>query len=78
MTSEDGRFVLSYNGELYNFQQLKRELEALGHKFDSRSDTEVVLRSFIEWGAPALERFCGSLPSRSVPADGKLFLRATR
>src|ERR1044071_3787413 len=44
MVSEDSRFVLSYNGELYNHKDLKDELEALGHKFKSRSDTEVVLR----------------------------------
>jgi asparagine synthase (glutamine-hydrolysing) len=75
MASEDGRFVLSYNGELYNFQELRRELEALGHQFHSRSDTEVVLRSFIQWGAAAVERFCGmfALAIWSA-ADGKLFL----
>ncbi|MEK6302308.1 MAG: asparagine synthase (glutamine-hydrolyzing) [Acidobacteriota bacterium] len=75
MASEDGRFVLSYNGELYNFQELRRELETLGHRFHSRSDTEVVLRSFIEWGSAAVERFCGMFAFAIwCAADGKLFL----
>jgi asparagine synthase (glutamine-hydrolysing) len=75
MASEDGPFVLSYNGELYNFQELKRELEGLGHQFHSRSDTEVVLRSFIQWGPAAVERFCGMFALAVwCAADGKLFL----
>jgi asparagine synthase (glutamine-hydrolysing) len=75
MASEDGHFVLSYNGELYNFQQLKGELKALGQSFHSRSDTEVVLRSFIQWGAASVERFCGmfALAIWSA-AESKLFL----
>jgi asparagine synthase (glutamine-hydrolysing) len=75
MASEDGRFVLNYNGELYNFRQLKSELEELGHTFHSRSDTEVVLRSLIQWGAAAVERFCGMFAFAIwSAADGKLFL----
>jgi len=75
MVSEDGRFVLSYNGELYNFQELKRELEALGHQFHSHSDTEVVLRSFVQWGAAAVERFRGMFAFAIwSAADGNLFL----
>src|SRR5215469_5561707 len=46
MLSEDGDKVLVYNGELYNFRDLRKELECLGHRFKSHSDTEVVLRSF--------------------------------
>jgi asparagine synthase (glutamine-hydrolysing) len=59
MVSEDGRFVLIYNGELYNFIELRTELERLGHKFRSRTDSEVVLRSFMEWGSQCLDRFNG-------------------
>jgi asparagine synthase (glutamine-hydrolysing) len=59
MASEDGGSVLNYNGELYNYIELRKELERLGHQFRSRSDTEVVLRSFIEWGPRCVERFCG-------------------
>ena len=57
--SSDGRFVLSYNGEIYNFQELRLELEALGHRFRSRSDTEVLLNALIAWGVNALTRFNG-------------------
>ena len=50
MRSEDGRYVVSYNGEVYNFGELRQRLEERGHEFRSRSDTEVVLRAFAEWG----------------------------
>ncbi|MBX2869828.1 MAG: asparagine synthase (glutamine-hydrolyzing) [Acidiferrobacterales bacterium] len=59
MASPDSRYVLSYNGEIYNFLELKVELEALGHQFRSRSDTEVVLTAFIEWGESCINRFNG-------------------
>ncbi|MFJ4422403.1 asparagine synthase (glutamine-hydrolyzing) [Streptomyces bobili] len=51
--------VLAYNGELYNHQELRRELQSLGHTFRTRSDTEVVLRAHIEWGTDAPRRFNG-------------------
>ena len=59
MLSDDGATVLVYNGELYNFRELRAELEGRGHSFVSKSDTEVVLKSFMEWGNGALSRFCG-------------------
>jgi asparagine synthase (glutamine-hydrolysing) len=59
MTSSDGRYVIAYNGEIYNFQELRRELEALGYIFKSRSDTEVALNALIAWGPRAIERFNG-------------------
>lgn len=59
METTDGRFVISYNGEVYNFKELRVELETLGHRFHSRTDTEVVLNSFAEWGKAALNRFNG-------------------
>ena len=59
MATPDGRFVVTYNGELYNFHELRTELQGRGHRFASRSDTEVVLAAFAEWGLDALNRFNG-------------------
>ncbi len=52
-------YVITYNGELYNTPDLRRELESLGHTFLSHSDTEVLLVSYIEWGAKCVEKFNG-------------------
>lgn len=59
MQTPDGRYVLSYNGEIYNYRALRRELEQLGWKFRSVSDTEVVLYALVEWGTDALLKFDG-------------------
>lgn len=59
MATPDGRFVIVYNGEVYNFRELRRELEAGGHVFRSRTDTEVVLIAWAEWGPAAVDRFNG-------------------
>lgn len=58
---EDGRTiaVLTYSGEVYNFRELRGELERRGHRFRTRSDTEVVLRSYLEWGADCAARLEG-------------------
>ena len=55
----DETFVLVYNGELYNTEELRRELIGLGHQFAGHSDTEVVLHSYAQWGAGCVERFNG-------------------
>ena len=59
MLSRDGRYALTYNGEIYNFQELRAELEALGDQFHSRTDSEVLLNAFAQWGESALLRFNG-------------------
>ena len=60
MTSRDGRFVIAYNGEIYNFEELRQELAALGHTFQGRSDTEVMLAALDQWGlTAAIKRFNG-------------------
>ncbi|KAF0119216.1 MAG: asparagine synthase [Rhodospirillaceae bacterium] len=59
MATPDDRFVIAYNGEVYNFQELRATLQALGHRFQSRTDTEVVLHGFARWGTAVLPRLNG-------------------
>jgi len=59
MYCADRQVILSYNGEIYNFQSLRRELETLGHKFRTNSDTEVLLESYLEWGSDCVSRLRG-------------------
>jgi asparagine synthase (glutamine-hydrolysing) len=59
MRSPDGRIALSYNGEIYNFREIRAELESKGHVFRTASDTEVVLASWRQWGPDCLRRFNG-------------------
>jgi asparagine synthase (glutamine-hydrolysing) len=50
---------IAYNGEVYNFKELRAELEALGHRFKSGTDTEVIIYAYIEWGIECIDRFNG-------------------
>jgi len=59
MGGEDGKVILNFNGEIYNFQGLKKELESRGHGFSTSSDTEVLLKSYLEWGVDCLSRLNG-------------------
>lgn len=59
MQTEDGRFIIAYNGEIYNYVNLRVELESKGYTFFSKSDTEVVLKSYVEWGADCVKKFNG-------------------
>lgn len=59
MVSADDSLALSYNGEIYNFREVRAELEALGHRFRTESDTEVVLAGWRQWGPACLTRFNG-------------------
>ncbi len=59
MLSEDNRYALTFNGEIYNYRELRAELEKKNHRFRTDTDTEVLLAAFIEWGAECLPRFNG-------------------
>lgn len=59
MQSRDGRYTLIYNGEVYNYQELRTELTRLGAVFYTQTDSEVVLHALIHWGKAALLRFTG-------------------
>lgn len=59
MAYADGRYMLVFNGEIYNFIEIRKELELKGYKFKSESDSEVLLVAYIEWGADCLQKFNG-------------------
>jgi asparagine synthase (glutamine-hydrolysing) len=59
LSNEDGTLWVVFNGEIYNYIELRAELEALGHRFRTRSDTEVIVHAFEAWGERAFERFNG-------------------
>ena len=59
MESDDGRLITVYNGEIYNFMEIRAVLEQLGHRFRTSCDTEVVLKAWEQWGSQAVERFRG-------------------
>jgi asparagine synthase (glutamine-hydrolysing) len=59
LTNEDGQIVITYNGEVYNHLELRRELEDRGHAFRTHTDTEVVVHGYEEWGADVLHRLNG-------------------
>jgi asparagine synthase (glutamine-hydrolysing) len=59
ITHQSGGVTLVFNGEIYNFLELRRELEGKGHRFRTSSDTEVLLNAYVEWGPRCVERFRG-------------------
>ena len=74
--SADGLVQLSYNGEVYNFRELRAELEGCGHTFTTACDTEVVLHAYLEWGTECFSRFNGmwALAILDLRGDGRLVL----
>lgn len=69
MTSPDGRWTLTYNGEIYNFREIRSELVEAGHRFFSGSDTEVLLHAWMEWGEECYERLVGMFAFAIHDAD---------
>ncbi len=59
MSTEDGRYTIVYNGEIFNFREIRAELERFGERFRSQSDTEVLLRAYVRWGRQCAQRFRG-------------------
>lgn len=59
MATPDRRTWIVYNGEVYNFREIRQELQSLGWQFRSESDTEVILAAYRQWGLDAIQRFCG-------------------
>src|ERR1044071_1414636 len=59
MIHPNGQLVLSFNGEIYNYRELKKELQSIGVSFRSNSDTEVILEGYLAWGPAAFSRFRG-------------------
>lgn len=79
MATADGRLVTVFNGEIYNFKDIRAELEALGHEFRTASDTEVILHGWRQWGPDCVRRFNGMFVFALYDAgQGCLFLARDR
>nr|MBC8360804.1 asparagine synthase (glutamine-hydrolyzing) [Candidatus Desulfatibia profunda] len=59
MCNEDGTIWITFNGEIYNFEEIRTELEKYGHRFLSKTDTEVIIHAYEQWGMKSLDRFIG-------------------
>lgn len=79
MCSADGRFIIVFNGEIYNYRELRSELFELGHAFRTRSDTEVLLNAYRQWGEGSLIRLDGMFAFAIFDTENqKLFLARDR
>ncbi len=76
---QSGRFVISYNGEVYNYIEIRAELKKKGYQFETGTDTEVILQAYIEWGKDCLDRFNGMFAIAIYDIETKsLFLARDR
>jgi asparagine synthase (glutamine-hydrolysing) len=80
LSNEDGSVTIAFNGEIYNFQDLSRELAARGHGFRTRSDTEAIVHAYEEWGERCVERLEGmfAFAIHDARPPGRLFLARDR
>lgn len=79
MEDRESGVCLTYNGEIYNYKEIRATLTAKGHRFESHSDTEVLLRAYLEWGAECLDRLVGIFAFGIYdPRDETLFLARDR
>jgi asparagine synthase (glutamine-hydrolysing) len=76
MSDADGRYTIVFNGEIYNFRELRDELASLGHSFRSQSDTEVILEAYRRWGERCVERFNGMFAFALYDADRDILFAA--
>lgn len=76
MTSADGRLVITFNGEIYNHHDLRRQLQALGHRFRTTSDTEVILAAYRHWGTDMLAHLNGMFALALLDTDRRSLLLA--
>jgi asparagine synthase (glutamine-hydrolysing) len=76
MSTADGRYHLTFNGEIYNYLELRSELESLGHEFVSGSDTEVLLAAYAQWGTASLKRLIGMFAFAVVDAKRRVLVLA--
>jgi asparagine synthase (glutamine-hydrolysing) len=79
MSDSTKRYWITYNGEVFNFQHIRNELESLGHNFHTKSDTEVIINSYKQWGTDCLHRFNGMWAFAIYDnKDKKLFIARDR
>jgi asparagine synthase (glutamine-hydrolysing) len=76
MSTPDGRYHIVYNGEIYNYLELRRDLERLGHRFRSTSDTEVLLLAYASWGIAAFRRLVGMFALAVLDSQQRTLLLA--
>jgi asparagine synthase (glutamine-hydrolysing) len=76
MQTADGRFIIVFNGELYNYIELRKELIDAGHTFQTDCDTEVLLKAYVQWGTSALKRFVGMFAFAILDANRRKILLA--
>ena len=74
MNARNGRVSLCFNGEIYNYLELRSELEGLGHKFETTGDVETLLRAYLEWGPDCVKRLIGMWAFALVDLDKRILL----